>query len=148
MKRRAIVGACLLAAIIAVPSGALAADTNWYSHGGSRDEGNYSVLDQINARTVGRLGLAWSLDLPGEVSLEATPLAIDGRLYFSGSSSDVYAVDARSGRVLWKYDPQVWRYRPEHLKLIWGINRSGGRYASPARIRCATTSTGSTSGVE
>ena len=108
---------------VALTAAVGASDTNWYSHGGSRDEGNYSVLDQINAQTVGRLGLAWSLDLPGEVSLEATPLAIDGRLYFSGSSSDVYAVDARSGRVLWKYDPQVWRYRPEHLKLIWGINR-------------------------
>jgi quinohemoprotein ethanol dehydrogenase len=115
--------ALLSMSAVALTAAVGAADTNWYSHGGSRDEGNYSVLDQINARTVGRLGLAWSLDLPGEVSLEATPLAIDGRLYFSGSSSDVYAVDARSGRVLWKYDPQVWRYRPEHLKLIWGINR-------------------------
>jgi quinohemoprotein ethanol dehydrogenase len=121
MKRRTVAGAALLAAIIAV--GTRAADTNWYSHGGSHDESNYSVLAQINAQTVGRLGLAWSLDLPGEVSLEATPLAIDGRLYFTGSSSDVFAVDALSGRVLWKYDPQVWRYRPEHLKLIWGINR-------------------------
>jgi quinohemoprotein ethanol dehydrogenase len=101
----------------------LPGDINWYTHNGTHDEGNYSVLDQINTQTVGRLGLAWSLDLPGEVSLEATPLEIDGRLYFSGSSSDVYAVDALSGRVLWKYDPQVWRYRPEHLKLIWGINR-------------------------
>src|ERR1700683_513357 len=115
--------ALLSMSAVALTAAVGASDTNWYSHGGSRDEGNYSVLDQINAQTVGRLGLAWSLDLPGEVSLEATPLAIDGRLYFSGSSSDVYAVDARSGRVLWKYDPQVWRYRPEHLKLIWGINR-------------------------
>src|SRR5665213_2464605 len=96
---------------------------NWVSHGGSHDESNYSALEQISGESVGRLGLLWSLDLPGEVSLEATPLAIDGRLYFTGSSSDVYAVDAVSGRLLWKYDPQVWRYRPEHLKLIWGINR-------------------------
>ncbi len=105
-----------------------AGESDWYSHGGTHDESNYSPLDQINGATLGRLGLAWWLDLPGEVSLEATPLAIDGTLYFTGSASDVYAVDARSGRLLWKFDPQVWKYRPEHLKLIWGINR-GVAYA-------------------
>jgi quinohemoprotein ethanol dehydrogenase len=116
----------LLAAAAIMATGApnaQSADTNWYSHGGEHDEANYSRLDQINPETIGRLGLAWSLDLEGEVSLEATPLAIDGKLYFTGSSSDVYAVDALNGHLLWKYDPEVWRYRPEHLKLIWGINR-------------------------
>jgi quinohemoprotein ethanol dehydrogenase len=98
-------------------------ETNWYTHGGTHEESNYSALDQVNRRTISRLGLTWSLDLPGEVSLEATPLAIDGVLYFTGSSSDVYAVEARTGRVLWKYDPQIWNYRPESLKLLWGINR-------------------------
>ncbi len=113
---------------LGVAAGTVGALSDWYSHGGAHDEGNYSALDQINAESITRLGLAWSLDLPGEVSLEATPLAIGGTLYFTGSSSDVYAVDALSGRILWKYDPQVWRYRPEHLKLIWGINR-GVAYA-------------------
>ena len=93
-------------------------ETNWYTHGGTHEESNYSALDQVNRRTISRLGLTWSLDLPGEVSLEATPLAIDGVLYFTGSSSDVYAVEARTGRVLWKYDPQIWNYRPESLKLL------------------------------
>ncbi len=123
MKSGFVARVALLAAMVAAPAGIRAADTNWYSHGGTHDESNYSELDQINTRTIGRLGLAWSLDLAGEVSLEATPLAIDGKLYFTGSASDVYAVDAVTGRVLWKFDPQVWKYRPEHLKLIWGINR-------------------------
>src|SRR4029077_9899270 len=80
-------------------------------------------LEQIDKATVGRLGLEWSLDLPGEMSLEATPLAIDGALYFTGSSSDVYVVDVRSGKVRWKYDPEIWKRRPEHLKVLWGVNR-------------------------
>src|ERR1700679_3293573 len=84
---------------VALTAAVGASDTNWYSHGGSRDEGNYSVLDQINAQTVGRLGLAWSLDLPGEVSLEATPLEVDGTIYFTGSEAKVYAVDAESGQI-------------------------------------------------
>lgn len=99
------------------------ADANWYTHGGTDSESNYSALEQINLNNVEQLGLAWSLDLPGEVSLEATPLAIDGTLYFTGSSSNVYAVDAASGRILWTYDPEIYKYRPESLKLLWGINR-------------------------
>ena len=98
-------------------------DSNWNTHNGGSNESNFSALEQINKQSIGRLGLAWSLDLAGEVSLEATPLAIDGTLYFTGSSSDVYAVDARSGKIRWKYDPEIWKYRPEHLKLVWGINR-------------------------
>ncbi len=120
--------ATLACALLTAAAHGAGAHADWNSHGGGVDEANYSALDQISTQTVSRLGLKWSLDLPGEVSLEATPLAIDGTLYFTGSSSDVYAVDALSGRILWKFDPEVWRYRPEHLKLIWGINR-GVAYA-------------------
>jgi len=105
------------------PATVAAGGTDWFTHGGRGEESNYSDLAQINRGNVSHLGLVWSLDLPGEVALEAVPLAIDGVLYFSGSASDVYAVDAGSGRVLWKYDPEIWRYRPESLKLLWGINR-------------------------
>ncbi|HEY1588362.1 MAG TPA: PQQ-dependent dehydrogenase, methanol/ethanol family, partial [Rhodanobacter sp.] len=122
MNLRAAYLGALAPALLGMSSVPLVAQ-DWYSHNGSYAESNYSSLDQISTANIGRLGLVWSLDLPGEVSLEATPLAIGGTLYFTGSSSDVYAVDARSGRLLWKFDPQVWKYRPEHLKLIWGINR-------------------------
>src|SRR5262249_15794569 len=101
--------------------GALPPEANWYGHGGTENEANYSLLDQITTANVGRLGLAWSLDLPGEVGLEATPLAIDGTLYFTGSYSDVYAVEAATGHILWKFDPEVWKYRPEVVKI--GVNR-------------------------
>ncbi len=123
--RVALAAALSAGAVQSAPSGegALGRETNWYTHGGTQSEGNYSPLDQINQETIDRLGLAWSLDLPGEVSLEATPLAIDGTLYFTGSSSDVYAVDGRTGHLRWKYDPQTWKYRPPHMKLLWGVNR-------------------------
>ena len=78
MKSQFVAWVALLAAMVAASAGIRAADTNWYSHGGTHDESNYSALDQINTHTIGRLGLAWSLDLTGEASLEATPLAIDG----------------------------------------------------------------------
>src|SRR3546814_13232610 len=51
---------------------------NWPNPGGALDESNYSPLDRINTRNISKLGLAWAMDLPGERTLEATPLAVDG----------------------------------------------------------------------
>jgi hypothetical protein len=53
--------------------------------------------------------LAWSLDRPDENFLEATPLEVGGVLYFTGNYANIYAVDVRSGRMLWQYDPKPTR---------------------------------------
>lgn len=102
---------------------------NWASIGQNPTEDNYSKLEQINADNVGDLGLAWSLDLDGEGSLEATPLAIDGVLYFSGREAVVYAVDAKNGKLLWRYDPEAGKVDPDRLRLMFHVNR-GVAYAN------------------
>jgi len=81
---------------------------DWLGHGGTSDETAYSALENISRDNIDQLGLAWSLDLPGEHSLEATPLAVDGVLYFSGGLATVYAVDGLTGNLLWTYDPTSW----------------------------------------
>lgn len=107
----------------------IGAAADWPSHGGAADESGYSLLDEITRSNVDRLGLRWWLELPGEVSLEATPLAVDGVLYFTGSYAAVYAVDAASGRLLWKYDPETWKHDPAKLNFaIYPVNR-GAAYA-------------------
>jgi quinohemoprotein ethanol dehydrogenase len=113
------------AAIAGEPVGAAA---NWAFHGGDVNESGYSTLDAINTANAGKLGLAWSLDLPGEASLEATPLAVDGVLYFTGSYASVYAVDAASGKIIWKYDPETWKVHPNKMLFGFGANR-GVAYA-------------------
>ncbi len=101
---------------------------NWQHHAGGVDESGYSRLDQITSGNIEGLGLAWSLDLPDEVTLEATPIAVDGVLYFTGAYAVVYAVDAVSGRLLWKYDPEVWKHHPAKLLNNFAVNR-GAAYA-------------------
>jgi quinohemoprotein ethanol dehydrogenase len=101
---------------------------NWPNVGGGADESAFSRLDNINTSNIGELGLAWYLDLPGEVTLEAPPLAISGRLYFSGTYSTVYAVDGTSGKLLWKYDPETWKHHPERMRMQFAANR-GVAYA-------------------
>lgn len=96
---------------------------NWLSYGRTYSESHYSPLGSINSGNVRQLGLAWSLDLPGQRTLEATPLAVDGVLYFSGSHGRTYAVDARNGRELWEFDPDLAHHSPEKLRINMDAHR-------------------------
>ncbi|MBF8780359.1 PQQ-dependent dehydrogenase, methanol/ethanol family [Pseudomonas fulva] len=84
---------------------------NWMSHGRTYDEQRYSPLKAINASNVSQLGLAWSYKLDLDRGVEATPIVVDGVMYTTGPFSVVYALDARDGKLLWKYDPQSDRHR-------------------------------------
>jgi PQQ-dependent dehydrogenase (methanol/ethanol family) len=79
----------------------------WLTHGRTYDEQRYSPLERINADNVGDLGLAWSFDIAAPRGAEATPLVANGRLYLTEPWSVVQALDAATGRPLWRYDPQV-----------------------------------------
>ncbi len=87
---------------------------NWLAHGRTYDEQRFSPLADINDSNVDRLGLSWFYDFPTNRGMEATPLAIDGVLYVSGSWSMVYAFDAVSGELLWQYNPEVTRAKALH----------------------------------
>jgi len=80
---------------------------SWLTYGGSYAEQRFSKLDKINATNVAQLGLAFSYDTNTTRGLEATPLVVDGVIYTTGSWSLVYAVDARTGKEIWRYDPKV-----------------------------------------
>jgi quinohemoprotein ethanol dehydrogenase len=100
------IGACAVAALAGAPQSADSA-RNWLA-GGRDSEGTYfSPLDTINAANVDRLGFAWQYDLGTHRGQEATPIVIDGVMYTSGTWGYVYAVDAASGRELWRYDPKA-----------------------------------------
>lgn len=80
---------------------------NWLAHGRTYSEQRFSPLTQINEKTIDRLGLGWFHDFETNRGMEATPLVIDGVLYTSGAWSIVYAFDAKTGALLWQFDPQV-----------------------------------------
>lgn len=80
---------------------------NWMSHGRTYDEQRYSPLDSVNAGNVAQLGLAWTTKLDIDSGTEATPLVVDGVMYTTGAFSIVYAINAATGELLWKYDPKV-----------------------------------------
>jgi quinohemoprotein ethanol dehydrogenase len=93
---------------------------NWAAYGRTFSEHHYSPLDQINDKTVTRLGLAWTLDL--DVSnTQTTPIAVDGVVYLAAGHSIVHAVDGRSGKLLWRYDSQAAEKSGKRLRAGWGI---------------------------
>ena len=119
------------------PAGATneGAAANWLTHGGDTDETHYSRLKMIDTSNIERLGLQWSLDLPGEASLAGTPLAVDGVLYFTGDHAAVYAVEATTGKLLWRYDPELWKSNPAGLRLHYAYTH-GPAYADGRVFAC------------
>ncbi|MBY5938111.1 PQQ-dependent dehydrogenase, methanol/ethanol family [Marinobacter nauticus] len=80
---------------------------DWPTHGFDYAETRFSPLSQISADNVEKLGLAWSYNLGSERGVEATPLVVDGVMYVTASWSIVHALDAKTGKKLWTYDPEV-----------------------------------------
>ena len=98
---------------------------NWLAFGRTYSEQRYSPLTQISDATIGRLKPDWFLELPNDRGLVSTPLVVDGVLYFIGSMNIVRAVDARSGRLIWQYDPRVGA-QAGRLRVGWDHNRGIG----------------------
>jgi quinohemoprotein ethanol dehydrogenase len=80
----------------------------WLSYGQNPGETRFSHLNQLNASNVSRLGLAWSYDVgPGGGTQESTPLVSNGTMYSVTNWSIVFALDARTGKEKWRWDPEV-----------------------------------------
>src|SRR5499425_842461 len=81
---------------------------DWLTYGLTPGETRYSPLKQIDTTNVSRLGLAWSYDVrQGGGNQEATPLFWNGGLYGITNWSVVFAIDARTGKERWRWDPEV-----------------------------------------
>ena len=100
---------------------------NWLVNGRDFTGKRFSPLEQITEENIGELGLAWSLDIDSPMGLAVEPIVVDGVIYISGSLDRVYAVEAASGKLLWRADPQVsltamrnsWAARTNRGVAVW-----------------------------
>jgi PQQ-dependent dehydrogenase (methanol/ethanol family) len=102
--------------------------TEWLSNGMDWGEQRYSPMAQINPSNVDKLTLAWSYDLgTGGGNQQATPLYSNGILYTVTNWSIVAAVDAKTGKEIWRYDPDADRTmtQPGKFRLCCGVNSRG-----------------------
>lgn len=90
----------------------------WTHYGNDAGGSRYSPLDQINPDNVGSLRPVWTYHtgesgyrpdgfFGGTLTIEATPLKIGERLYFCTGYNDVIALDAESGKEVWRHSPKV-----------------------------------------
>ncbi|MBN9585900.1 MAG: PQQ-dependent dehydrogenase, methanol/ethanol family [Afipia sp.] len=84
-----------------------ATSNDWLNYGLDYGETRYSKLNQVNDGNVKNLGLKWSYNLESIRGVESTPLVVDGIMYVTASWSVVHAVDVRTGKRIWTFDPGV-----------------------------------------
>ena len=103
--------------ILALAAGCLAAQTvsferlvnsakepgNWLTYSGGYNGWRYSPLNQITTANVKDLAVQWVYQSRMAEKFEVTPLVVDGVMYLSEATSNVYAIDAGTGRLFWEY---------------------------------------------
>ena len=108
--------ASLVAALVAPAAAQTSPPSDWPAYGRDPGGSRYSPLTEIAPDNVGSLEVAWTFNT-GEAgvrvrrgrppALESTPIVIDGTMYVSTPLGRVYALDAATGSVRWRYDPEV-----------------------------------------
>ena len=97
---------------------------SWLTYGLTQAETRYSLLNRIDASNVGKLGLSWSYVLgAGGGNQEGTPLVWNNTIYGVTTWSVVFAVDARTGKELWKWDPEVNQTGMRRRMCCGAVNR-------------------------
>ncbi len=99
----------------------------WLTHGRDYAETRFSPLRSINESNVSQLGLAFVHETETDRGLEASPLVHDGILYTTLTWSVVHALDARTGELIWEWDPQVDPARGQ-LACCDVVNRGAAMY--------------------
>src|SRR5947208_3457988 len=92
---------------------------DWRVYGGNSDATHYSPLKQINRSNVKQLELAWSYDTGESGGLQTSPLEVGGVLYGISPSQKIFAIDAATGQLKWKFDSGIVGTQPDRGVAYW-----------------------------
>jgi quinoprotein glucose dehydrogenase len=93
--------------------------SDWPVYGGQLAQNHYSPLSQINRTNVKDLQVAWTFDTGEKGSFQASPIVVGGVLYSYTPTQKVIALDAASGKLLWKFDSGVAGTQPVRGLSYW-----------------------------
>lgn len=96
-----------------------AEDRDWPVYGGTADNNHFSPLAQINRQNVKRLDVAWTFDTEESGGLQTSPIEVEGVLYGITPSQKIFALDAATGKLLWKFDSGVKGTQPDRGLAFW-----------------------------
>lgn len=78
-------------------------NTDWAVLGNGSQMQHHADLTQINKQSVGKLGLAWAVEMPTSYGLVGNPLIHDGVVFQGGPGGRIFANDLKTGRLLWQF---------------------------------------------
>ena len=94
---------------------------NWLTYSGRYASWRYSGLKQINPGSASRLAMQWAFQVADLGQFETSPIEVDGVLYGTGQNNRAFALDARTGRAIWRYQ----RNLPDKLQPCCGMVNRG-----------------------
>ena len=95
------------------------ADRDWPIYGGTSDNNRFSPLTQINRENVKHLQVAWTFDTGEPGGLQTSPIEVDGVLYGITPTQKVFALNAATGALLWKFDSGIKGTQPDRGLAYW-----------------------------
>jgi glucose dehydrogenase len=122
----------------------------WLTYGRDYRNWRYSPLSEITPDNAAKLAPVWAMSTGGQFGgLESTPLFRDGVLYFSADYARVFAVDARTGNIAWRYEPEYEQGCPApdapEQRSACPLGKNQGRSLNCSKrwmdraVRCAVT---------
>jgi quinoprotein glucose dehydrogenase len=109
----------LLAQSVSVAQLSPPTSQDWPRYGGNPENNHYSSLAQINRDNVSKLQIAWTLDTGEEGGLQTSPVIVNGVLYGITPMQKILALDAATGKLLWKFDSGVKGTQPDRGLAYW-----------------------------
>jgi len=97
----------------------------WPVYGGQPAQDHYSPLAQINRTNVQHLQVAWTFDTGEKGGMQSSPIIVGGVLYTYTPSQKVVALDAGTGKLLWKFDSGIGGTQPARGLAFWADGQSG-----------------------
>ncbi len=92
---------------------------DWPRYGGTPEGNHFSPLTQINRSNVSQLQVAWTFDTGEEGGLQTSPLIVNGVLYGITPTQKIFALDAATGKLLWKFDSGIKGTQPDRGLAYW-----------------------------
>jgi len=92
---------------------------DWSTYGGAPENNHYSRLTQINRNNVKSLAVAWSFDTQEDGGFQTSPIIVQGVLYGLSPAQKVFALDAATGKLLWKFDSGIRGTQPDRGLAHW-----------------------------